>query len=93
MTFVNIGRRKASQLMANYTFLNTITEEEIDISMPISELDDYKLKNTHLQQLIKRAPSIADPTRLGLRKPDHGFRDVLKRVEKASGRSNKINTW
>ena len=78
--------------MANYTFLNTKTEEEFDISMPISELDTYKAENPHLQQLIKTAPSIADPSRLGLRKPDGGFRDVLKRVKRAN-RGSKINTW
>ena len=78
--------------MANYTFLNTLTNEELDISMPISELDDYKAQNTHLEQLIKFAPYIGDPTRLGLRKPDSGFRDVLKKVKKAHRGSN-VNTW
>lgn len=79
--------------MANYTFLNKKTNEEFDISMPISELDQYKANNPDFEQLIVKAPSIADPTRLGLRKPDSGFRDVLKRVKKASGRKNTINTW
>jgi hypothetical protein len=79
--------------MANYTFLDTQTDKEFDIDMPISELDAYKAQNPHLEQIISRAPAIADPSRLGLRKPDGGFRDVLKRIKKASGRSNKINTW
>ena len=79
--------------MANYTFYNTLTEETFDIDMPISELDQYKSQNPHLEQQIKTAPAFADPTRLGLKKPDSGFRDVLKRIKKASGRSNKINTW
>lgn len=79
--------------MANYTFLDTKTDKEFDIDMPISELDDYKARNPHLEQIISRAPALADPSRLGLRKPDAGFRDVLKRIKKASGRSNKINTW
>lgn len=79
--------------MANYTFYNTTTKKEFDISMPISELDAYKETNPHLQQRIKTAPSIADPSRLGLRKPDAGFRDVLKKIKKASGKRNTINTW
>jgi hypothetical protein len=78
--------------MANYTFYDTKTNKEFDISMPISELDTYIENNPHLQQVLS-APAIADPTRLGLRKPDGGFRDVLKRVKKASGRNNTINTW
>jgi len=79
--------------MANYTFLDKLINEQFDISMNISELDNYKAQNPHLQQIIKCAPGLADPTRLGLKKPDSGFRDVLQRIKKASGRSNKINTW
>jgi len=79
--------------MANYTFYNKKTKKTFDIDMPISDLDQYKDQNPHLEQRIKTAPALADPTRLGLKKPDSGFRDVLKRIKKASGRSNKINTW
>jgi hypothetical protein len=78
--------------MANYTFYDTKTKKEFDISMPISELDTYIENNPHLQQVFS-VPHIADPTRLGLRKPDSGFRDVLKRIKKASGRRNTVNTW
>ena len=78
--------------MANYTFIDTKTNKEFDISMPISEYDTYVENNPHLQQVLS-APAIADPSRLGLRKPDSGFRDVLKRIKKASGRKNTINTW
>ena len=59
--------------------------------MPISELDSFKEKNPHLIQQ-PTVPNIADPSRLGLKKPDAGFRDVLKRIKKASGRRNTINT-
>lgn len=79
--------------MPTYSFFNKETGEEFDVFMSISELDSYKLNNTHLEQTITSAPALADPTRLGIRKPDSGFRDVLKRIKKASGRSNKINTW
>lgn len=78
--------------MATYTFYNRETEEYFDISMPMSELDIYTENNKHLNQ-IPSMTSIVDPTRLGLRKPDSGFRDVLKRVKKASGRGNTINTF
>jgi hypothetical protein len=37
--------------------------------------------------------AIADPTRLGVKKPDAGFRDVLKRIKRASGKRNTVNTW
>jgi hypothetical protein len=78
--------------MANYTFYNTLTKKEFDISMPISELDNYKDQNPHLNQRIKTAPALADPSRLGIKKPDAGFRDVLKKVKKAH-RGSTVNTW
>ena len=79
--------------MANYTFYNKTTKKESIISMPISELDSFKEAIPHLEQQFT-TPNIADPTRLGLHKPDSGFRDVLKRIKSASGkRSNTINTW
>ena len=78
--------------MAPYTFYDTKTEEYFDISMPMSELDTYTENNKHLNH-IPSMTAIADPTRLGIRKPDSGFRDVLKRVKKASGRGNTINTF
>ena len=78
--------------MPNYTFYNKELEEETIISMPMAELDFFLLNNPHLRQVMT-ATAIADPTRLGMRKPDSGFRDVLKRVKKASGRNNTVNTW
>lgn len=78
--------------MANYTFINTKTNREEDLSMPISELDEFKARNPHMQQIIKTAPALADPTRLGVKKPDAGFRDVLKKVKKAH-RGSTVNTW
>ena len=78
--------------MANYTFYNKTTKKEMIVSMPISELDSFKKLNPHLEQQIT-VPNIADPSRLGLQKPDAGFRDVLKRIKKASGKRSTINTW
>lgn len=78
--------------MPNYTFYNKKLKEEVIVNMPIAELDDFIKMNPQLEQVVT-APALADPTRLGMRKPDAGFRDVLKRVKKASGRNNTINTW
>ena len=78
--------------MPNYTFYNKKLKEEVIVSMPIAELDNFIAINPHLEQVVT-APALADPTRLGMRKPDAGFRDVLKRVKKASARNNTVNTW
>ena len=77
--------------MPNYTFYNKKTKKTIDVSMPIAELDTYIEANPHLEYQFS-ATALADPTRLGLRKPDNGFRDVLNKVKKAHP-LGKVNTW
>ena len=78
--------------MANYTFYNKTTKKVSIISMPMNELDSFKEANPHLDQQFT-VPNIADPSRLGLQKPDSGFRDVLKRIKSASGKRSTINTF
>lgn len=78
--------------MPNYTFRNNESNEVFDISMSISERDKYVQDNPHLTQLITGAPSIGDPHRLGLKKPDDGFRDVLRNVKHHHKKDN-INTF
>lgn len=67
--------------MPTYTFRNNDTQEEFDIRMSIAERDQYVQDNPHLTQLLYKAPAIGDPIRLGLKKPDDGFRDVLRNVK------------
>jgi hypothetical protein len=78
--------------MPTYKFLDTNTGKEFDVFMSISERDVYLKNNPNLQQLVNGFPSMADPTRVGLRKPDDGFKDVLKEI-KGKHRKSTINTW
>jgi len=78
--------------MPRYTFRNNVTNEVFEHDMKISERDQYVQDNPHLTQLITGAPAIGDPSRLGLRKPDAAFRDVLKNVKHIHKKDN-INTW
>lgn len=78
--------------MPTYTFKNKDTDEPLfEVSLRISELDQFKADNPHLQQIITGAPSMARDA--GNKKPDEGFRDVLKSIKKASGRGANINTF
>lgn len=77
--------------MPIYNFRNNETGEEFQDMMSMSELDKYLEENKHITQMLS-APAIVDPTRVGLRKPDSGFRDVLKKIKSKHIRSN-INTW
>lgn len=78
--------------MPNYTFRNNETNEVYDITMSISERDKYVQDNPSHTQIITGAPSIGDAARLGLKRPDDGFRDVLKNV-KSHHKRNNINDW
>lgn len=82
--------------MPNYTFLNTKTDEQFDESMSIADKEKYLKKNKHIIQLILSAPLLADPTRVGLKKPEDGFRDLLKEIKKKNSKGlskSNINTW
>jgi len=77
--------------MPYYIFRDINTEETFEKLMKISELDQYKLDNPHLQT-VPQAPGFSDPVRLGRMKPSDGFRDVLQKVKQGSPRS-RINTY
>jgi hypothetical protein len=78
--------------MPYYKFLNKETNEEIVEFMTISERDKFLEDNKHMEQMVHGFPGMADPTRLGLHKPDDSFRDVLKTI-KSKHRKSNINTW
>ena len=78
--------------MPTYLFVNNDTGEEYQDFMSISQLDEYLKSNPNVTQLVFGSPSIVDPTRVGLRKPDSGFRDVLKKI-KSAHRGSTVNTW
>ena len=70
--------------MPNYTFLNTLTNECSTVYMSMDERDQFVKDNPHMQQQIHSAPALGDSIRLGLRKPDDGFRDRLREIKKAN---------
>lgn len=76
--------------MPSYTFVNTETNEEVNLIMSIAEWEQYKIDNPQMQQILKSAPAIGDSVRLGLRHHDNGFNDVLKNI-KSHHRHSTIN--
>lgn len=75
----------------NYTFKSLDTGEEFVLTMSMSEREKYLSDNPRHEQILVPIP-LADPSRLGLRKPDSAFRDILKRAKKEH-LGSKINTW
>jgi hypothetical protein len=51
-----------------------------EFNMKISELDDFKAKNTHLTQTIVGAPATISGTGTRI-KTDDGFKEVLSKVK------------
>lgn len=82
--------------MPTYLFKDLNTGEEQELFMSITERDEYLANNPHITQLVHGAPSLGDPIRLGLKKPDDGFRDRLKEIKKHHSRGmsrSSINTF
>ena len=71
--------------MPTYVFRNKETGEVIEHIMKIAELDVFRENNPHLETVI-HAPAFCDPVRVGARKMDTGFKEVLQRIhEKTPG--------
>lgn len=71
--------------MPTYNFLNVETEEYEEHFLKISELDQFKKDNSHLQSVIS-APGIVSGTGSSGPKTDDGFKEVMSKIaEKAPG--------
>ncbi len=79
--------------MPTYIFRNKETGEQFEKIMKISELDTFREQNPQLETIIQ-TPMICDPVRVGARKMDTGFKEVLQRIhEKTPGSQlNKSST-
>ena len=78
--------------MPNYSIKDTNTDDIFEVSLKYSELESYLANNPHFKQVFVKFPATADPTRVGVKRPDDGFRDVLKEV-KSHHKRNVINDW
>jgi hypothetical protein len=78
--------------MPVYSMKNTQTNEEFEVQMKISEKEIYLKENPHITQILTTFPGLSDPGRLGIRKPDDNFRDVLKNI-KSHHKHNTINSF
>lgn len=78
--------------MPTYDFRNKETGEVIEKIMKISEREEWLAANPQYETVISRAPSLGDSHRLGMKKPDAGFREVLAKVKEAHPLGN-VNTF
>ena len=78
--------------MPTYDFRHKETGDLIEKVMKISERDEWLTANPEYESVIIRAPSMGDPYRMGMKKPDAGFREVLAKAKEAHPLGN-INTF
>lgn len=78
--------------MPTYNFRNKITKEVIEKSFKMLECEEWLKYNFEWEQIHLVAPSIGDPVRLGVKKHDQGFKEVLQKIHsKAPGSILKDN--
>ena len=77
--------------MPTYTIKDNNTGKEEEMFMSISEMLKYFKDNPDKSQVIG-SPMIVSGVASARMKPDHGFRDVLKKI-KSKHRGSNINTW
>jgi len=80
--------------LPNYKFKNHQTGETWIESMGISDADKFLAECPHIERLVHGAPMIVTGIhQFGhKKKPDSGFRDVLKNIKKRNPR-NTIDTY
>jgi len=69
--------------MPNYTYENTETGEIFELTMRISERDEFVKENPHLRQLITGAPMIVGGVGSGGVKPGGGLDEVFAKTAEA----------
>jgi hypothetical protein len=74
--------------MPTYSFEDLETGKTESIFMSISEMEEYLVKNPSKRKLLS-TPAIVSGVS-GIRKPDEGFRDILRSIKK-NNRGSKLN--
>lgn len=66
--------------MPTYAFRDKETGEVTEKFMGISAREEYLKQNPQLESMVNGAPMICDPVRVGARKMDTGFKEVLQKI-------------
>jgi hypothetical protein len=70
--------------MPTYDFINSETGEVFEKVMKIADREEYLKENPTIKPHFGQAPSIGDPIRLGVKKVDTGFKEVLQKIHARS---------
>lgn len=82
--------------MPIYDYKCPSCENEFEKNVKMSQYQDPQecpKCQTMSERFVNGAPTLGDPVRLGLKKPDEGFKDVLRRIhERTPGSQLKNNS-
>jgi hypothetical protein len=73
--------------MPNYTFFCEEKNMTIEFTGTIEEMEAFEKQNPCCKWVPVAGLPTLDSVRLGIRKPDEGFRDLLRTVKRGSPRS------
>lgn len=81
--------------MPTYSFKDRDTGLEFEKFMSISAREKFLKDNPHVEPVINGAPMVADPVRVGVRKSDSGFKEVLQKIHERTPGSDlkKMNAF
>jgi hypothetical protein len=68
--------------MPSYNFRDKNTNEEITEFLWVSEVDQYLADNPHLEAMVPNTSAQVDPWRMGRKKPDETFRELLRGIKR-----------
>lgn len=77
--------------MPTYQFEDIQSGEIKEFHMKISELDGFKTNNPQLKQVHLTPFEIGDTIRMGMRKPDQSFRELIKHIHNKVGGNKKYH--
>lgn len=69
--------------MPIYSMENTETGDVFEITLSMAEREVYLENNPHIKQVFNKFPGVVDSVRIGIKKPDRGFDEVLSKAKNA----------
>lgn len=76
--------------MPTYSFKNNVTGVIEDLFMSMSARETYLAEHPELEVVILQPVGFGDPVRMGITRPDQGFKEVLQKIhERVPG--SKLN--
>ena len=74
--------------MPTYTFRNKKSLDVVEKFLSFKEREEFLTANPEFEQIHLDMAAVCDVVRLGLKKPDQAFRDILRQRKARHPRSN-----